>query len=105
MTMTVARKLEKRIEKWQDGTTFKYQELAIAPEDYGAATKAIERLIKKGLINRASTGVFYKPKKTAFGNLKPLSKMNEQSSFLTHPLFLIINCKRLILIIITFIII
>ncbi len=69
--MTVARKLEKRIEKWQDGTTFKYQELAIAPEDYGAATKAIERLIKKGLINRASTGLFYKPKKTAFGNLKP----------------------------------
>ena len=69
--MKVAEKIEKKIEKMQDGTTFKYQELAIAPEEYSAATKAIERLIKKGLISRASTGLFYKPKKTAFGSLKP----------------------------------
>ena len=55
----------------QDGITFKYKELAIEPEEYSAATKAIERLIKKGLISRASTGLFYKPKKTAFGSLKP----------------------------------
>lgn len=69
--MKVAEKIETRINKMQDGTIFKYQELAIAQEEYTAATKAIERLIKKGLISRASTGVFYKPKKTAFGNLKP----------------------------------
>lgn len=69
--MKVAEKIESRINKMQDGTTFKYQGLAIAPDEYPAATKAIERLIKKGVINRASTGVFYKPKKTAFGNLKP----------------------------------
>lgn len=69
--MTVARKIEAQIEKWQVGTTFKYQELAIAPEEYIAAAKAIERLIKKGTIQRASTGLFYKTKKTAFGNLKP----------------------------------
>lgn len=69
--MTVARKIEAQIEKWQDGTTFKYQELAIAPEEYRAAAKAIERLIKKGTIQRASTGLFYKSKITAFGKLKP----------------------------------
>ena len=69
--MKVAEKIEKKIDKMQDGTTFRYQELAIAPEEYSAATKAIERLIKKGTISRASTGVFYKPKKTAFGSLKP----------------------------------
>lgn len=69
--MAVARKIEAQIEKWQDGTTFKYQELAIAPEEYRAAAKAIERLIKKGTIQRASTGLFYKSKITAFGNLKP----------------------------------
>lgn len=69
--MKVAEKIEKEIVKMKDGTTFKYQALAIAPEEYSAATKAIERLIKKGLISRASTGVFYKPKKTAFGILKP----------------------------------
>lgn len=69
--MKVAEKIEKRINKMPDGTTFKYQELAIARDEYMAATKAMERLIKKGLVKRASTGVFYKPKKTAFGNLQP----------------------------------
>lgn len=69
--MKVAQKIEKEIDKLKDGTTFKYQELAIAADEYAAAAKAIERLIKKGVINRASTGLFYKPKKTAFGNLKP----------------------------------
>ena len=69
--MAVAAKIKKKIEQMQDGTTFKYLALAIAPEEYSAATKAIERLIKKGLISRASTGLFYKPKKTAFGSLKP----------------------------------
>ena len=69
--MKVAEKIETRINKMVDGTTFKYQGLAIAPDEYSAAAKAIERLIKKGVISRASTGVFYKPKKTAFGDLKP----------------------------------
>jgi hypothetical protein len=70
-SMKVAQKIEISINKMVDGTTFKYQGLAIAPDEYPAAAKAIERLIKKGLISRASTGVFYKPKKTAFGSLKP----------------------------------
>ncbi len=69
--MTVAVKLERRILKMPEGTTFKYQELSINQEEYPAATKAIERLIKKGLISRASTGVFYKPRQTVFGSLKP----------------------------------
>src|SRR5260221_13504990 len=69
--MKVTEKIERKIEKMKEGTTFKYQEFAIAAEEYSAATKAIERLIKKGVISRASTGVFYKPKKTAFGSLKP----------------------------------
>ena len=69
--MKVIEKVETSINKMPDGTTFKYKGLAIAPDEYPAAAKAIERLIKKGLISRASTGVFYKPKKTAFGNLKP----------------------------------
>jgi hypothetical protein len=69
--MKVTEKIETSISKMPDGTAFRYEDLAIAPDEYPAAAKAIERLIKKGLINRASTGVFYKPKKTAFGNLKP----------------------------------
>lgn len=69
--MKVAEKIEKEIDKMPDGTTFKYKELSLASDEYTAATKAIERLIKKGLISRASTGIFYKPKMSAFGSLKP----------------------------------
>ncbi len=69
--MKVAEKLEKRILKMPEGTTFKYQQFDITSNEYTAAAKAIERLIKRGIINRASTGVFYKPKQTVFGNLKP----------------------------------
>ncbi|RAV55875.1 hypothetical protein DIU36_16290 [Mucilaginibacter rubeus] len=54
-----------------DGAVFKYQELGIAATEYGAAAKAMERLKKKGVVDSASAGVFYKPKKTLFGTLKP----------------------------------
>ena len=69
--VTVAEKIEKRINRMREGTTFKYQQLNIAQEEYGAAAKAIERLIAREIIRRVSTGIFYKPKKTAFGELRP----------------------------------
>jgi len=69
--MKVAQKIEKEISKIKEGTTFKYQQLSIESNEYSAATKAIERLIEKGIIKRVSTGVFYKPKQTIFGELKP----------------------------------
>ena len=72
--MKVAEKIAEKIAEMPDGNTFKYDELPINREEYMAATKAIERLIKNGIIIRASTGLFYKPKKTLFGILKP----NEQ---------------------------
>lgn len=70
-TMKVAQKIEKQIKKLKEGTTFKYQQLSIESSEYSAAAKAIERLIEKGIIKRVSTGVFYKPKQTIFGELKP----------------------------------
>lgn len=69
--MKVAGKIERIIRQMPPGNTFKYQELKIEPEEYSAAAKAIERLIKKNVIERASTGLFYIPKQTAFGNIKP----------------------------------
>lgn len=54
-----------------EGTIFKYEQLSLEREEYTAAAKAIERLIAKGVVKRVSTGVFYKPKKTFFGELKP----------------------------------
>ncbi len=69
--MKVTKKIDNTIAQLPDGSTFGYQEFNIQESEYPAATKAIERLIKKGIINRASTGLFYKPKQTVFGNLKP----------------------------------
>ena len=69
--MKVAEKIKKKIAKMADGDTFTYQDMPILPAEYSAAAKAMERLIKAGIINRASTGIFYKPKNTVFGNLKP----------------------------------
>ena len=69
--MKVTQKIEKKINKIKEGTTFKYQQLSIEPSEYSAATKAIERFIEKGIIKRVSTGIFYKPKQTIFGELEP----------------------------------
>lgn len=69
--MKVAEKIERKISRMQEGTTFKYQQLGIDQSEYSAAAKAIERIIKKGIIKRLSTGVFYKPKQSAFGELRP----------------------------------
>lgn len=69
--MKVTEKIVRRIKKMEEGTTFKYQQLGINKEEYIAATKAVQRLLRKGIIKRISTGVFYKPKQSAFGELKP----------------------------------
>lgn len=80
--MKVAEKIAEKIAGLPDGTTFRYQELPIAREEYTAAAKAMERLIKNGSIARASTGLFYKPKRSAFGVLKP-----DEQELLKHYLF------------------
>jgi hypothetical protein len=69
--MTISKKVEAEVNKVPIGTTFTYQSLAVNFNEYAAAAKAIERLIKKDVIKRVSTGVFYKPKKTIFGELMP----------------------------------
>lgn len=69
--MGITQKIQKQINKLAEGSTFKYEQLDVEPQEFVAAAKAVERLITKGMIKRVSTGVFYKPKKTVFGELKP----------------------------------
>ena len=69
--MKIAKKIAKKIDIMQAGTIFKYQQLNTTPSEYSAATKAIERLIAKGIVKRISTGLFYKPIITVFGELRP----------------------------------
>lgn len=78
--MRVAQKIEQQIQQLPEGTTFDYQTLMVERNEYAAASKALERLIKKEMINRISSGVFYKPKQTVFGTLKP----NEQELLKTY---------------------
>ncbi|MEA1987122.1 MAG: DUF6088 family protein [Candidatus Marinimicrobia bacterium] len=69
--MNIAKKIEKKINNIEIGDIFTYKNLALKKEEYSAATKTIERLIKKGIIKRISTGIFYKPKQSIFGELRP----------------------------------
>lgn len=69
--MEVTQKIQKKINRINEGTTFQYGQFSIEPKEYRAAAKAIQRLIEKGIIKRVSTGIFYKPKQTVFGELKP----------------------------------
>ncbi|WP_291131166.1 DUF6088 family protein [Flavobacterium sp. UBA7682] len=69
--MTISKKIEDKVKKLPIGTTFTYQTLSVKSDEYAATAKTLERLIKKGVLKRVSTGVFYKPKQTVFGELKP----------------------------------
>jgi len=74
--MTLASQIRNRIKKFPEGKSFGYADLHIAKEDYQTAAKVLERLQTIGLIKKVSKGMFYKPKETVFGELKP--DYNEQ---------------------------
>lgn len=87
-SMNIAKKIKGKIKRIKNGNTFTYKDLAIKKEEYTAASKTIERLIREGRIKRISTGVFYKPKQTIFGELKP-----DEEKIITPYLFK--NGKRI----------
>jgi hypothetical protein len=69
--MALATEIRKQIKQIPEGKIFRYNALHIAKEDYATAAKALERLLKQGVIKKVSKGVFYKPEQTVFGELKP----------------------------------
>ena len=86
--MNIAKKIAEKINRIEKGKTFTYKDLNIKKEEYSAASKSIERLIKKEIIKRISTGLFYKPKQTVFGELQP-----DEEKIITPYLFK--NGKRI----------
>jgi hypothetical protein len=72
--MKVTEKISKQIQRISEDTTFGYEQLNISKAEYVTAAKALERLIKIGVIKKISKGIFYKPKMTVFGELKPDEK-------------------------------
>ena len=69
--MNITKKIEEKLKTIKEGETFTYKELSIEKNEYQSATKAIERLLKKGTIKRVAPGIFFKPKQTVFGELLP----------------------------------
>ncbi len=69
--MNITERIRKQIVGFEENTTFGYEQLDIKQSEYQTVAKALERLQKDGLIKKISKGVFYKPKKTVFGELKP----------------------------------
>lgn len=86
--MSVSKKIEDKINKLPVGDTFTYQALSVRPDEYAATAKSLERLIKKGVLKRVSTGVFYRPRQTVFGEIKP-----REEDLLKNYLF--VNDKRI----------
>ncbi|MDD7887857.1 DUF6088 family protein [Flavivirga sp. 57AJ16] len=70
-TMTVSKQIETIIQTIPEGQTFGYKKFAAINTSYTAIAKTLERLIKKKVIKKVSKGIFYKPEKTIFGELKP----------------------------------
>ena len=69
--MNLSEKIRQQINVISEESTFGYAELGIDKSQYQTAAKVLERLQKKGVIKKISKGVFYKPRKTVFGEVKP----------------------------------
>lgn len=69
--MNLTMQIRNRIMKFPEGKIFRYDDLRVAREKYTTAAKVLERLQTEGLIKKISKGVFYKPERTVFGELKP----------------------------------
>jgi len=69
--MQTTKKIETQINGFREGEVFTYDQLKLVPTEYRAAVKALGRMTQAGLIKRASTGRYYKPKQSVFGELKP----------------------------------
>lgn len=69
--MQTTKKIEKAISGFREGEVFNYEQLNLVPAEYRAAVKALGRMTKAGIVKRASTGRYYKPNKSVFGELRP----------------------------------
>lgn len=69
--MTITQKILNLVSRLPEGEVFNYGQLKLEPSQYRAAVKALGRLTETGMVKRASTGKYYKPQKTVFGELRP----------------------------------
>ena len=68
--MNVSKNVMKKVKAKKEGEIITYDEFAYL-ENFNAVALALSRLNKSGYISRLSKGVYYKPKKTSYGPVKP----------------------------------
>ena len=90
--MKVTDKILAKINRIDTGDVFGYNTLGINSDEVLAASKALSRLVDKGVIKRARKGYYYKPKVSVFGEQKPredvllslyLFEKNKQVAYVT----------------------
>lgn len=69
--MSIARSVQKSVEKMPAGRIFGYRELPDYLKSPGAVIKAVNRMVSDGKLERFSKGSFYVPKKGLLGPRKP----------------------------------
>lgn len=69
--MNITEFIQDRINRFSKGYVFSYSDLGTNPENKEATIKALNRMVKSGLLNKVSKGRFYKPETTEFGVLEP----------------------------------
>ncbi len=69
--MSLAIRIRNRVSELTEGTTFRYADLGIDRNEFQTAAKVLERMQANDLIKKTTKGVFYKPKKTVFGEIAP----------------------------------
>lgn len=90
--MKVTDKIVAKINRIDSGDVFGYDVLGLTSDEITAGTKALSRLVDKGVIRRARKGYYYKPKVSVFGEQKPredallslyLFENNKQVAYIT----------------------
>ncbi len=69
--MNIATSIKSKVDRINTGKVFTYDSLSIPQTEFSAAAKALSRMAARGVIKRYKNGMYYKPKQTIFGEIKP----------------------------------
>ena len=69
-SLSINEKVVLKIKRILEGEIFTYKDFSFL-ENENAVALALSRLVKKGLIKRIAKGMYYKPKVSKYGVLKP----------------------------------
>lgn len=69
--MTVLNQVAQAVEKFDEGQLFTFSDIQLPTNQSYDLSKAVNKLIQRGAVRRLLKGVFYRPRETRFGPLRP----------------------------------